>query len=57
MRVAQVDAGGVLKPLICGLDEMGRLYITGKSLCNNCSSFSFYSELANEVVYKPSYYS
>lgn len=57
MRVTQVDAGGVFKPLICGLDEMGRLYIIGKSLCNNCSSFSFYSELANEVVYKPSDYS
>uniref|UniRef100_A0A1J3GUZ0 Elongator complex protein 1 n=1 Tax=Noccaea caerulescens TaxID=107243 RepID=A0A1J3GUZ0_NOCCA len=50
VRVAQVDAGGVLKPLICGLDDMGKLYINGKSLCNNCSSFSFYSELNNEVV-------
>ncbi|KAG7550537.1 Elongator complex protein 1 [Arabidopsis thaliana x Arabidopsis arenosa] len=50
VRVAQVDASGVHKPLICGLDDMGRLYINGKNLCNNCSSFSFYSELANEVV-------
>ncbi|KFK25593.1 hypothetical protein AALP_AA8G134800 [Arabis alpina] len=50
VRVAQVDAGGVLKLLICGLDDMGRLYINGKSLCNNCSNFSIYSELANEVV-------
>ncbi|KAG5376896.1 hypothetical protein IGI04_041492 [Brassica rapa subsp. trilocularis] len=50
VRVAHVDAGGVQKPLVCGLDDMGRLYINGKSLCNNCSSFSFYSELDNEVV-------
>ncbi|XP_048598294.1 elongator complex protein 1-like isoform X1 [Brassica napus] len=50
VKVAQVDAGGLQKPLVCGLDDMGRLYINGKSLCNNCSSFSFYSELDNEVV-------
>lgn len=50
LRVVKVDDVGALKPFICGLDDMGRLSINGTNLCNNCSSFSFYSELANEVV-------
>ncbi|KAF4351235.1 hypothetical protein G4B88_019337 [Cannabis sativa] len=37
-------------PLIFGLDEVGRLHISGKILCNNCSSFSFYSNLADQVM-------
>ncbi|KAL5992053.1 Elongator complex protein 1 [Asimina triloba] len=32
-----------LKPLIFGLDGSGRLHVSGRVLCYNCSSFSFYS--------------
>lgn len=41
---------GSAKPLLFGLDEVGRLYFNGKVLCNNCSSFSFYSN-GNEVTH------
>ncbi|XP_010520124.1 PREDICTED: elongator complex protein 1 isoform X2 [Tarenaya hassleriana] len=50
MSVVHVDAYGTFKPLVCGLDDTGRLYINGRRLCNNCSSFSFYSKLADGVV-------
>lgn len=38
------------RPLIFGLDDIGRLHVGGKILCNNCSSFSFYSNLADQVI-------
>ncbi|KAL5569131.1 hypothetical protein UlMin_025706 [Ulmus minor] len=41
---------GNSEPLIFGLDENGRLHASGKILCNNCSSFSFYSNLDDGVI-------
>ncbi|XP_031373116.1 elongator complex protein 1 isoform X1 [Punica granatum] len=37
-------------PLLFGLDEVGRLQVGGKILCNNCSTFSFYSNLADQTI-------
>ncbi|GKU91909.1 hypothetical protein SLEP1_g5716 [Rubroshorea leprosula] len=45
-----VLVGNPSKPLLFGLDDMGRLHVSGRVLCNNCSSFSFYSNLANQVI-------
>lgn len=50
MSVVSVGDSGSLKPLSCGLDDLGRLHVGGKILCNNCSSFAFYSNLADEVI-------
>lgn len=47
MSVVPVGNSG---PLIFGLDEVGRLHFNGKIICNNCSSFSFYSNLADQVI-------
>ena len=47
MSVVSVGNSG---PLIFGLDEVGRLHVNGKILCNNCSSFSFYSNFADQVI-------
>lgn len=33
-----------------GLDELGRLQVSGKILCKNCSSFSFYSNRGDQVI-------
>eukprot|EP00257_Ricinus_communis_P021028 XP_015580419.1 elongator complex protein 1 [Ricinus communis] len=41
---------GSLNPLLFGLDDIGRLHFGGKILCNNCSSLSFYSNLADQVI-------
>ncbi|XP_031485329.1 elongator complex protein 1 [Nymphaea colorata] len=43
MKAAQVRDDGILKPLIFGMDEHGRLHARNIIVCNNCSSFSFYS--------------
>ncbi|XP_065870186.1 elongator complex protein 1 isoform X2 [Euphorbia lathyris] len=40
----------LLKPLFFGLDDLGRLHYGGKILCSNCSSFSFYSNLSDQVI-------
>ncbi|KAJ6690311.1 hypothetical protein OIU85_006567 [Salix viminalis] len=50
MNVAQVSDSGSLKPLLFGLDDIGRLHFGGKVLCNNCSSFSLYSNLNDQVI-------
>ncbi|GAV76077.1 IKI3 domain-containing protein [Cephalotus follicularis] len=50
MSVVPVATSGHLKPLLFGLEETGRLNISGRSICNNCSSFSFYSNLAVQVM-------
>eukprot|EP00258_Populus_trichocarpa_P051004 XP_024467023.1 elongator complex protein 1 isoform X2 [Populus trichocarpa] len=50
MSVAKASDSGSLKPLLFGLDDIGRLHFGGKVLCNNCSSFSCYSNLADQVV-------
>lgn len=43
MNAVPVSDNGTLKPLVMGLDDSGRLHFGGKVLCNDCSSFSFYS--------------
>lgn len=45
-----VPCDGSSDPLLFGLDEVGRLQVHGKILCNNCSSFSFYSNLADQTI-------
>ncbi|KAI4351060.1 hypothetical protein L6164_005447 [Bauhinia variegata] len=50
MSAVQVSIGGASRPLLFGLDEIGRLHANGGIVCNNCSSFSFYSNLADEVI-------
>ncbi|KAF7811336.1 elongator complex protein 1 isoform X1 [Senna tora] len=50
MNVVLVGNGGASKPLLFGLDEIGRLHANGGIVCNNCSSFSFYSNLADQVI-------
>ncbi|GMH11550.1 hypothetical protein Nepgr_013391 [Nepenthes gracilis] len=41
---------GQLKPLLFGLDEHGRLHVDGRILCNNCCSFSVYSNSYDHVM-------
>ncbi|KAI9128356.1 hypothetical protein K1719_001349 [Acacia pycnantha] len=50
MNVVLPGNGVASKPLLFGLDEIGRLHANGGIVCNNCSSFSFYSNLADEVI-------
>ncbi|KAJ4970844.1 hypothetical protein NE237_003943 [Protea cynaroides] len=50
MIVASVYDNGILKPLPFGLDDNGRLHVSGRILCNNCSSFSFYSNSADQII-------
>ncbi|KAH1140603.1 hypothetical protein GYH30_029474 [Glycine max] len=50
MSVALVGSAGLSKSVLFGLDEIGRLHVNAGILCNNCSSFSFYSNLADQVI-------
>ncbi|XP_058758036.1 elongator complex protein 1-like isoform X1 [Vicia villosa] len=51
MGVALVGSVGQSKPVLFGLDEIGRVHTSGGIVVgNNCSSFSFYSNLADEVI-------
>ncbi|KAG6734750.1 hypothetical protein I3842_01G285800 [Carya illinoinensis] len=50
MSVVSVADGGSLKPLLFGLNDIGRLSVGGRILCSNCSSFSLYSNLADQVI-------
>ncbi|KAG4984701.1 hypothetical protein JHK87_029450 [Glycine soja] len=50
MSVALVGSAGLSKSVLFGLDEIGRLHANAGILCNNCSSFSFYSNLADQVI-------
>ncbi|CAL1411247.1 unnamed protein product [Linum trigynum] len=50
MRAALVCDGGALQPLLFGLDDIGRLHVGQETLCNNCTSFSFYSNLADQLT-------
>ncbi|CAN4096019.1 unnamed protein product [Withania somnifera] len=47
-----VPIGGCLpqKALLFGLDDSGRLLVGDRILCNNCSSFSFYSNSGDHTV-------
>ncbi|KAG8480343.1 hypothetical protein CXB51_024732 [Gossypium anomalum] len=50
MNVVLVGVTEPSKLLLFGLDDMGRLHVGRKILCSNCSSFSFYSNLADNVI-------
>ncbi|KAI4373006.1 hypothetical protein MLD38_011178 [Melastoma candidum] len=43
-----VSLGG--QAMLFGLDEVGRLQVDGKILCSNCCSYSFYSNLEDEII-------
>lgn len=44
MKNALVSVDNILKPLVLGLDDIGRLQIGRWILCSNCNSFSLYSD-------------
>nr|XP_011469813.1 PREDICTED: elongator complex protein 1 [Fragaria vesca subsp. vesca] len=50
MSVVLVGDSVSSKPLLFGLDDSCRLHVSRKIICNNCSSFSFYSNLADQVI-------
>ncbi|OVA18310.1 IKI3 [Macleaya cordata] len=50
MNVVPVCDNGVLKSLPFGLDSNSRLHVSGRVLCNNCSSFSFYSNSIDQLM-------
>ncbi|KAM7271630.1 hypothetical protein ACFE04_030844 [Oxalis oulophora] len=50
MSVVSISSIGALNSLLFGLDELGRLHLSGRIIFNNCSSFSFYSKLADQVI-------
>lgn len=45
-----VGDSGPLNHMLFGLDDNSRLHVNGRILCNNCSSFSFYSNFGNQVI-------
>nr|XP_043613300.1 elongator complex protein 1 [Erigeron canadensis] len=51
MSVVPVEDFGLSKSsLIFGLDDNNRLHVSQNVVCNNCSSFSFYSNSTNQVM-------
>lgn len=50
MDIAEVGDFAPDKLLLFGLDDNGRLHIEGRILCNNCGSFSFYSNSGDSTV-------
>ncbi|XWS07782.1 hypothetical protein CRYUN_Cryun41cG0020400 [Craigia yunnanensis] len=50
MNVVLVGVPEPSKLLPFGLDDMGRLHVGRRILCSNCSSFSFYFNLADNVI-------
>ncbi|CAA7389646.1 unnamed protein product [Spirodela intermedia] len=44
MKAVLVSDNGVMKSLLFGLDEGGRLHVGRRIICSNCTSFSFYSD-------------
>lgn len=50
MDIAPVGGYAREKPLLLGLDDNGRLHFEGRILCNNCSSFSFYSNSGDGMM-------
>ncbi|XP_022745766.1 elongator complex protein 1 isoform X2 [Durio zibethinus] len=50
MNVVLVGVTEPSKLLFFGLDDMARLHVGRRMLCSNCSSFSFYCNLANNVI-------
>ncbi|KAK4393284.1 Elongator complex protein 1 [Sesamum angolense] len=50
MNIVPVRAYAQEKPLVFGLDDNGRLQVGGRILCNNCNSFSFYSNSGDGMM-------
>ncbi|KAK9715761.1 hypothetical protein RND81_06G187500 [Saponaria officinalis] len=50
MTVAYVSRDGKTMPLLFGLSEHGVLHSDGGILCNNCSTFSVYSDSSSEIT-------
>ncbi|XP_021771209.1 elongator complex protein 1-like isoform X1 [Chenopodium quinoa] len=50
MTVANVTSGTELRPLLFGLNEHGVLHVDGAILCNNCSTFSIYSNSSDQII-------
>ncbi|XP_059666220.1 elongator complex protein 1 [Cornus florida] len=50
MSAVPVRDCGLSKPLLFGLDDSRRLHVSERILCNNCSSFIFYSNSADVVI-------
>ncbi|KAK6933212.1 Elongator complex protein 1 [Dillenia turbinata] len=50
MNVIPIGDNGPVKPVLFGLDDINRLHVSGKTICVNCSSFSFYSNSTDRVI-------
>lgn len=50
MGIVPVGGHAREKPLLFGVDDNGRLCLEGKVLCNNCRSFSFYSNSGDGMI-------
>lgn len=50
MALAPAEGVGFQKALLFGLDDSGRLHAGGRILCNNCSSFSLYSNDTDQMT-------
>lgn len=51
MSVVSVGDSGLSRPfLFFGLDESSRLHASRMTICNNCSSFSFYSNATDQTI-------
>ncbi|CAK9163689.1 unnamed protein product [Ilex paraguariensis] len=50
MGVVPVEDHGMSKILLFGLNDNNKLHANGRILCNNCSSFSFYLNSADQVI-------
>jgi elongator complex protein 1 len=51
MNIVLIGECGSANPiLLFGLDNNGRLHVGGKIICNNCNSFSFYSNSTDRVA-------
>ncbi|CAM8967076.1 unnamed protein product [Rhodiola kirilowii] len=50
MSAVTVCDNRLLSTLVAGLDYSGKLHVNGKVICNNCRTFSFYSNLSDHVT-------
>ncbi|CAO2826148.1 unnamed protein product [Amaranthus hypochondriacus] len=50
MTVGHVNSCASSRPLLFGLNEHGVLHVDGGILCNNCSTFSVYSNTSDQVI-------
>ncbi|XP_074316642.1 elongator complex protein 1 isoform X1 [Silene latifolia] len=49
MTVTYVSRDGQMTPLLIGLSEHGVLHVDGGILCNNCSTFTVYSDSSDQI--------